>query len=65
MKNMTRFAIGALAFVPAVGFAQTLLPSQDAYYVPGNGTNFGQRDKVTYSPSFSLAHGRLLPSIET
>jgi len=41
MNGLTRFAISALALAPLAGFAQTLPPSQDSYYVPGSGTNFG------------------------
>jgi len=41
-KNSSLLAIGALALAPLAGFAQTLAPSQDSYYIPGgNGTNFG------------------------
>jgi hypothetical protein len=38
---MMRFAATALALAPIAGFAQTLAPSQDSYYVSGNGTNNG------------------------
>jgi hypothetical protein len=42
MKKISiRLAISALALAPVAGFAQTLSPSQDSYYVSGNGTNFG------------------------
>src|SRR5580704_2513700 len=54
MKNMTRFAIAALALAPIAGFAQTLAPSQDAYYVPGNGSNFGTATTVTVGSSGSV-----------
>ena len=47
MKTMTRFAIAALALAPIAGFAQTLAPSQDAYYVTGNASNFGSATAVT------------------
>jgi hypothetical protein len=47
MKNLTRFAIAALALAPLTGFAQTLAPSQDVYYVPGNGSNFGTATTIT------------------
>jgi hypothetical protein len=54
MKNLTRFAIVALALAPIAGFAQTLAPSQDAYYVPGNGSNFGTATTVTVGSSGSI-----------
>src|SRR5580700_475176 len=54
MKNPTRFAITALALAPFAGFAQTLAPSQDAYYVPGNGSNFGTATTVTVGSSGSI-----------
>ena len=54
MKNLTRFAIAALALAPIAGFAQTLAPSQDAYYVPGNGSNFGTATTITVGSSGSI-----------
>src|SRR6202162_984274 len=54
MKNLTRFAIAALALAPIAGIAQTLAPSQDAYYVPGNGSNFGTATTVTVGSSGSI-----------
>ena len=54
MKNLTRFAIAALALAPIAGFAQTLAPSQDAYYVSGNGSNFGTATTVTVGSSGSI-----------
>jgi hypothetical protein len=54
MKNLTRFTIAALALLPAAGFAQTLAPSQDAYYVPNNGSNFGSGITVTVGSSSSV-----------
>src|ERR1700683_994911 len=54
MKNMTRFAIAALALAPIAGFAQTLAPSQDVYYVPGNGSNFGTATTITVGSSGSI-----------
>ena len=54
MKNPTRFAIAALALAPIAGFAQTLAPSQDAYYVPGNGSNFGTATTITVGSSASI-----------
>jgi hypothetical protein len=54
MKNMTRFAIAALALAPIAGFAQTLAPSQDAYYVPGNGSNFGTSTTITVGSSSAI-----------
>jgi len=43
------FTLWALA-----GSAQTLLPSQDAYFVPGNGTNFGGAPSITVGGSGSV-----------
>jgi Collagen triple helix repeat (20 copies) len=54
MKNMTRFAIAALTLAPIAGFAQTLAPTQDAYFVPGNGSNFGTATTVTVGSSGSV-----------
>jgi hypothetical protein len=54
MKNLTRFAIAALALAPIAGFAQTLAPSQDAYFVPGNGSNFGTATTITVGSSLSV-----------
>src|SRR5580692_2285259 len=54
MKNLIRFAITALALTPIAGIAQTLAPSQDAYYVPNNGSNFGTATTVTVGSSSSV-----------
>jgi len=54
MKNLTCFAIAALALAPIAGFAQTLAPSQDAYVVPGNGSNFGTSITITVGSSSSI-----------
>ena len=54
MKNLTRCAIAALALAPIASFAQTLAPSQDAYYVQGNGSNFGTATTVTVGSSGSI-----------
>jgi hypothetical protein len=54
MKNLTRFAIAALMLAPIASFAQTLSPSQDADYVPGNGTNFGTAITITVGSSSSV-----------
>src|SRR5580704_5674313 len=54
MKNLIRFAIAALALAPIAGFAQTLAPSQDVYYVPGNGSNFGTATTITVGSSGSI-----------
>jgi len=34
--------------------AQTLTPSQDTFYVPGNGTNYGTATTITVGSSGSL-----------
>lgn len=50
MKNLTRIAISGLALAvlaPIAGFAQTLAPSQDSAYVPGNVTNLGSSTTIT------------------
>jgi hypothetical protein len=54
MKNLTRLAIAALALAPVAGFAQTLAPSQDAHYVPANGSNFGTATTITVGSSESV-----------
>jgi hypothetical protein len=54
MKNLMRFAIAALALTPVAGNAQTLAPSQDAYYVPNSGSNFGTATTVTVGSSSSV-----------
>jgi hypothetical protein len=54
MKNLTHLAIAALALAPIAGFAQTLAPSQDVYYVPGNGSNFGTAITITVGSSGSI-----------
>src|ERR1700735_3783835 len=51
MKNVIRLAIAALALSPIAGFAQTLAPSQDAYFVQGNGSNFGAATTITVGSS--------------
>src|SRR5580692_8687518 len=54
MKNLIRFAITALALTPIAGIAQTLAPSQDAYYVPNNGSNVGTATTITVGSSASV-----------
>ena len=54
MKNLTRFAIAALALAPIAGFGQTLVPSQDAYFVPANASNFGTATTITVGSSGSI-----------
>ena len=49
-----RLILGVLALMPLAGFAQTLTPSQDAYYVPGNGTNYGAAASITVGSSSSI-----------
>jgi len=51
MKNRTRFAIAMLGVAPSAGFAQTLPPSQDSYYVPSSGTNFGTAPTIIVGPT--------------
>jgi hypothetical protein len=54
MKKLIRFAIAALALTPIAGIAQTLAPSQDTYFVPNNGSNFGTATTVTVGSSSSV-----------
>jgi hypothetical protein len=54
MKNLIRFVIAGLALAPLAGFAQTLAPLADAYYVPGNGSNFGTATTITVGSSGSI-----------
>jgi len=54
MNNRIRCAIATLALAPIAGFAQTLAPSQDAYYVLGNGSNFGTATTITVGSSGSI-----------
>jgi hypothetical protein len=51
MNNLTRIAVAALVLAPSGGFAQTLSPSQDAYYVAGNATNTGTATTITVGQS--------------
>ncbi len=54
MPNLVHFAVAALALAPVAGFSQTLAPSQDAYYLPGNSTNFGAATTITVGSSGSV-----------
>jgi hypothetical protein len=54
MQNLARFAIAAIALAPVAGFSQTLAPSQDAYYIPGFGSNFGKATTITVGSSGSI-----------
>jgi hypothetical protein len=54
MKNSIRLTTGVLILVPIAGLAQTLAPSQDAYYIPGNGSNFGTATTITVGSSSSV-----------
>ncbi|HEX4276791.1 MAG TPA: DNRLRE domain-containing protein [Bryobacteraceae bacterium] len=47
MKKLNPFVTALLATLPAAVYAQTLVPSQDAYVVPGNGSNFGVPPTIT------------------
>src|SRR5580658_4458894 len=53
MKNF-RIAIILLTFTAIAGFAQTLPPSGDTDYVPGNGSNFGTGITITVGSSSSV-----------
>ena len=54
MRKLLRVAVLFCAALPAVTWAQVLTPSQDAYYVPGNATNFGAAVSVTVGSSGSV-----------
>src|SRR3984885_6230888 len=54
MKDSIRLAIGVLVLMPIAGLTQTLDPSQDAYFVPGNGSNFGTATTITVGSSSSV-----------
>src|SRR5580700_2183522 len=54
MKYSIRLATGVLLLTPLAGLAQTLAPSQDAYYVPANGSNFGTATTITVGSSASV-----------
>jgi hypothetical protein len=47
MKKLIRVGIAALAMLPAAVYGQTLVPLQDAYIVPANGSNFGVPPTIT------------------
>jgi len=49
-----RLVFGVLALAPLAAFAQSLTPSQDAYYVPGSGTNYGTASTITVGSSSSV-----------
>jgi hypothetical protein len=53
-KNRMRLALGLLAVAALAGFAQTLTPLQDAYYVPGSATNYGTATTITVGSSSSV-----------
>src|SRR5580658_5814455 len=54
MKNPTRIVTILLTLTAVGGFAQTLPPSGDTYYVPGNGSNFGTGIAITVGSSSSV-----------
>src|ERR1700733_8737708 len=54
MKYWIRLAVGVLVLAPIAGLSQTLAPSQDAYYVPANGANFGTATTITVGSSSSV-----------
>jgi len=53
MKKVLWLGLTALLALPLAGLGQTLTPSQDAYFVPGNGLNFGTVPAVTVGSSSS------------
>jgi len=54
MRKLFRAAVLFSAALPVVAWGQVLTPSQDAYYVPGNATNFGAAVSVTVGSSASV-----------
>jgi len=54
MNRLVRFGIVALALAPLGLIAQTLTPSQDAYYIPGNATTYGKATSVAVGASSSV-----------
>ena len=54
MRNRIGLALGILMLAPMASVAQTLAPSQDTFYVPGNGTNFGTATTITVGSSASV-----------
>ncbi len=62
-KKLSLYGPALLVFLSGVMYGQVLTPLQDAYVVPGNGTNFGSATTVTVGSSasqglvqFDLAH---------
>ncbi|HWG36243.1 MAG TPA: DNRLRE domain-containing protein [Terriglobales bacterium] len=53
MKKVLWLGLTALLALPLAALGQTLTPSQDAYFVPGNGLNFGTVPTVTVGSSSS------------
>jgi len=54
MNRTAHVGIIALAIAPLGLMAQVLTPSQDAYYVPGNATNFGKAVNITVGASSAV-----------
>jgi hypothetical protein len=54
MKHLTRVAIIVLTLAPIAGFCANAGATQDAYYVPGNGSNFGTPTTITVGSSASI-----------
>lgn len=53
MKRVTAKLSAILALLPIGAFAQSWLPAQDAYVVPGSATNFGSAPNITIGSSSS------------
>jgi hypothetical protein len=47
MRKPSRLAASLVCLVPAVFYGQALVPSQDAYIVPGNASSFGSAATIT------------------
>src|SRR5258708_34644141 len=54
MNKVFGLYLGFMSLAALAGFGQTLTPTQDAHYVPGNGTNFGTATSVTVGSSTSV-----------
>src|SRR5258708_25324847 len=54
MNKVFGLYLGFMSLAALAGFGQTLTPTQDAHYVPANGTNFGTATSVTVGSSASV-----------
>src|SRR5882724_1570648 len=54
MRNLLRGFIFLCGALPVAVYGQAVTPSQDAYYVPANATNFGGATSITVGSSGSI-----------